>query len=97
VKEKILAAYRAGLRDVVLPAGNERDLRDVPDDVKEGMTFHLVSQMDEVFELALLPKGETGPRRRARRSVAMERGARAAIEQSDGGELDEAPDRERNV
>jgi ATP-dependent Lon protease len=96
VKEKILAAYRAGLREVVLPSGNERDLRDVPDDVREGMTFHLVSQMDEVFELALLPKGETGPRRRARSAVAVERGARAASEQNDGGEQDEAPNGARN-
>jgi ATP-dependent Lon protease len=53
VKEKTLAAYRAGLRQVVLPAGNRRDLRDVPDDVREGMTFHFVERMDQVFDLAL--------------------------------------------
>ncbi|HET7322531.1 MAG TPA: S16 family serine protease, partial [Longimicrobiaceae bacterium] len=39
VKEKTLAAYRAGIREMLLPAGNDRDLRDVPDDVREGMTF----------------------------------------------------------
>ncbi len=53
VKEKTLAAYRAGLRQVVLPAGNRRDLRDVPADVREGMTFHFVERMDEVFDIAL--------------------------------------------
>ena len=53
VKEKTLAAHRAGIRTVVLPAGNQRDLRDVPDDVREVMTFHLVGHMDEVFDLAL--------------------------------------------
>jgi ATP-dependent Lon protease len=53
VKEKTLAAYRAGLRQVVLPSGNRRDLRDVPDDVREGMTFHFVERMDQVFDLAL--------------------------------------------
>jgi ATP-dependent Lon protease len=53
VKEKTLAAYRAGLRQVVLPAGNRRDLRDVPPDVREGMTFHFVDRMDEVFDIAL--------------------------------------------
>ena len=53
VKEKILAAYRAGIRHVILPTGNQRDLRDVPDDVREGMNFHFVDHMDEVFTLAL--------------------------------------------
>ena len=53
VKEKTLAAYRAGLRRVILPRGNERDLRDVPADVREGMTFHFVTRMDEVFDIAL--------------------------------------------
>lgn len=56
VKEKMLAAYRAGLYNVILPAGNERDLRDVPDDVRDGMTFHFVHHMDEVFRIALLDK-----------------------------------------
>lgn len=53
VKEKVLAAYRAGLRDVILPKGNERDLRDVPEDVRDKMTFHFVERMDEVAKLAL--------------------------------------------
>jgi ATP-dependent Lon protease len=54
VKEKILAAYRAGLREVILPAGNRRDLRDVPGDVREGMEFHFVERMDQIFDVALL-------------------------------------------
>ena len=53
VKEKVLAAYRAGLRDVILPRGNERDLREVPDDVREKMMFHFVQRMDDVMKLAL--------------------------------------------
>jgi ATP-dependent Lon protease len=53
VKEKTLAAYRAGLRRVILPTGNRRDLRDVPADVREGMIFHFVDRMDEVFDIAL--------------------------------------------
>src|SRR5688572_3317123 len=59
VKEKVLAAYRAGLRDVILPRGNERDLRDVPDDVRGKMTFHFVERMDEVMKLALSEPPET--------------------------------------
>ncbi|SOD03490.1 ATP-dependent Lon protease [bacterium JGI 053] len=54
VKEKVLAAYRAGIGTVILPAGNRRDLRDVPEDVREGMRFHYVERMDQIFELALL-------------------------------------------
>ncbi len=54
IKEKVLAAYRAGIREVVLPAGNERDLREVPDDVRQGITFQFVERMDEVFAIALL-------------------------------------------
>jgi ATP-dependent Lon protease len=55
VKEKVLAAYRAGLREVIMPKSNEKDLRDVPDEVKQNMTFRFVERMDEVLEIALLP------------------------------------------
>lgn len=55
VKEKVLGAHRAGLRTVILPAENERDLEDVPDHVVQEMTFHHVSNVDEVFDLALAP------------------------------------------
>jgi ATP-dependent Lon protease len=55
LKEKILAAYRAGLREVILPKSNEKDLRDIPDEVKSYMNFRFVERMDEVFKLALLP------------------------------------------
>ena len=55
VKEKVLAAYRAGLREVILPKGNEKDVRDVPQEVRDKMAFTFASTMDEVFHLALLP------------------------------------------
>jgi len=54
VKEKILAAYRAGLRQVIMPAHNEKDLRDIPEEVKAAMAFTFVSRMDEVLHLMLL-------------------------------------------
>lgn len=56
VKEKVLAAYRAGLREVILPKGNEKDVRDVPQEVRDKMAFTFANTMDEVFHLALLPK-----------------------------------------
>ncbi|MGH7619864.1 MAG: endopeptidase La [Gemmatimonadaceae bacterium] len=55
VKEKVLSAYRAGLREVIMPKSNEKDLRDVPDEVKAHMAFTFVERMDEVLHLALLP------------------------------------------
>jgi ATP-dependent Lon protease len=55
VKEKVLAAYRAGIRQVIMPKSNEKDLRDVPAEVREHMAFTFVERMDEVLHLALLP------------------------------------------
>jgi len=54
IKEKVLAAHRADIRRVVLPAGNEKDLRDVPEKVRSGIAFNFVDRMDEVISLALL-------------------------------------------
>jgi ATP-dependent Lon protease len=53
VKQKVLAAHRAGLREVILPRRNEGDLDDVPEQVREDITFHLVETVDEVLALAL--------------------------------------------
>lgn len=55
LKEKSLAAHRAGIRKVLLPKENERDLRDIPDSVRNDMEFIPVSHMDEVLQHALLP------------------------------------------
>ncbi|MGH9458055.1 MAG: endopeptidase La [Thermoanaerobaculia bacterium] len=53
VKDKVLAASRAGLTRVILPRENERDLDEIPADVREKMEFHLVDSMDEVVTIAL--------------------------------------------
>lgn len=53
IKEKILAAHRAGLKTVILPQRNEVDLDDLPEEVRNDLTFHLVDMMDEVLEKAL--------------------------------------------
>ncbi|HUF29086.1 MAG TPA: endopeptidase La [Gemmatimonadaceae bacterium] len=55
VKEKVLAAYRGGLRHTILPKSNEKDLRDIPNEVREKMTFTFAESMDQVLLLALLP------------------------------------------
>ncbi|MHB8510067.1 MAG: endopeptidase La [Candidatus Dormibacteria bacterium] len=53
VKQKVLAAHRMGLKEVILPRRNEKDLDDVPASVREEMTFHLASRVEEVLAVAL--------------------------------------------
>ncbi len=53
IKEKVLAAHRAGVKRVILPKRNEADLIDVPDDVKREMQFHFIDNVEELLELAL--------------------------------------------
>ncbi|HKJ93175.1 MAG TPA: endopeptidase La, partial [Longimicrobiales bacterium] len=53
VKEKVLGAWRAGIREIVLPQDNEPDLDDLPVEVREGLTVHVASELDEVLAHAL--------------------------------------------
>ena len=53
IKEKCLAAHRAGIKHVVLPKRNAPDLEEVPDEILEGLDIHLVGKIDEVLPLVL--------------------------------------------
>ncbi len=53
IKDKVLAAYRGGITEVILPRENEKDLEEIPGEVREAMEVHLVESMDEVLRLAL--------------------------------------------
>ena len=55
VKQKLLAAHRAGIATVLIPKRNEPDLEDVPENVREALSIHPVSDVREVLELALEP------------------------------------------
>jgi ATP-dependent Lon protease len=55
LKQKVLAAHAAGLTEVIVPERNEDDLNDVPSDVRDGMTFHIVRSVDQVLAVALEP------------------------------------------
>jgi len=57
IKMKILAAHRAGLTTVILPKRNERDLEELPEDVREAVTFVPVDRIDEALKVGLLPDG----------------------------------------
>ena len=73
LKEKAVAAHRARITDVVIPHGNERDLEDLPEEVRAAVRFHPARTMDEVLAIALRPlpaeKGEA-----ERRPAAAEKG-----------------------
>jgi ATP-dependent Lon protease len=62
VKEKLLAAHRAGIKEVILPKENEKDLQDIPQDILESIKVDLVETMDEVLQVALerlpVPQGQ---------------------------------------
>jgi ATP-dependent Lon protease len=53
IKEKILAARRAGIQHVILPKDNEKDLKQLPDDVREAMSFTLAEHIEEVLKVAI--------------------------------------------
>jgi ATP-dependent Lon protease len=53
IKDKVLAAYRAGILTIILSTENEKDLDDLPEEVRSKMEFHLVSNMDEVIKVAM--------------------------------------------
>jgi ATP-dependent Lon protease len=63
IKEKVLGAYRAGIREVILPDENDKDLEEIPDDVREEMDFHLVEHIDQVLSLALVRDVEADVRK----------------------------------
>ncbi len=53
IKDKLLAAFRAGIRTIILSAENDKDLDDLPEEIRSQMEFHLVSNMDEVIKVAM--------------------------------------------
>ncbi len=53
LKEKLLAAQRGGIKNVIIPSENERDLKEIPDNVKEHLTIYPLKWMDDVLEIAL--------------------------------------------
>jgi len=55
IKEKVLAAHRAGLKCVLIPHRNERDLEDVPAEVRADLDIKLIRRMDEILSLVLEP------------------------------------------
>jgi ATP-dependent Lon protease len=76
IKEKMLAAHRAGLKTVILPKRNEKDLDDLPEEVRQSMKFVLVDKVDQVFDAALAKLSGNG-RRRGRKAPARRSSAKS--------------------
>ncbi len=64
LKEKVLAAHRAGLKKVLIPKKNEKDLHDIPRRVRKDLEFVFVERMDEVLPVALMPSPSASRRKR---------------------------------
>jgi len=56
LKEKVLGAHRAGIKTIILPKANEADIEDVPEEVRNVLSFHPVETLREVLEIALVPE-----------------------------------------
>jgi ATP-dependent Lon protease len=53
IKEKVLAAHRAGVREVIIPADNEKDLAEIPAEIKKSINFRFARKMDDVLKWAI--------------------------------------------
>jgi ATP-dependent Lon protease len=60
LKEKTLAAKRAGIKEVIVPKRNEKDLPDIPEEVRQTLKFHFVENVDQALEVALGPLPRKG-------------------------------------
>jgi ATP-dependent Lon protease len=54
LKEKVIAAHRAGITDVIIPHANMKDLREIPENVREDITFHPAEVVEDVLKVALV-------------------------------------------
>jgi ATP-dependent Lon protease len=58
IKNKVLAAHRAGIQEIIIPALNEVDLEEIPESVRQNLTFYPVERLDQALEIAFPPHGE---------------------------------------
>jgi ATP-dependent Lon protease len=62
IREKLVAAHRARIQNVLIPKENQRDLEEIPDHIKEKLQFHFVENIDDALKLAL----SEGPKRKSK-------------------------------
>lgn len=71
VKEKVIAAHRAGLKTIILPKDNKKDLEDVPKEVLKDLSFKFVTHMDEVLKIALIKPLKVEAKKNSKKQVAV--------------------------
>ena len=81
VKEKLLGAHRAGIREIIVPMENEADLEDIPESVRKELTVHCVEDLDAVMDVALRRGGNKKPKKT---STRPRKPAKAAAEPEPG-------------
>jgi ATP-dependent Lon protease len=69
IKEKVLAAHRAGITSVILPEKNRKDLPDIPEEIQSDMAIHFCSRMEQVLDIALGEK----ELERCRKNLSLEK------------------------
>ena len=84
IKEKVLAAHRAGLKTVILPKRNESDLEDLPEEVRDSMKFIFVETVDEVLKAALEPKARRKATQKTKNTDGRKDNSRTANVKSNG-------------
>src|SRR5574341_974384 len=72
IKEKVLAAHRAGLKMVILPKRNEKDLDELPEQVRKDLNFVFAEQVSDVFDAALSARRASAPSGNGRKPAASE-------------------------
>ena len=72
IRDKVLAAERAGIRTVILPKRNENDLEEVPENIRQAMHFELADQFDEALAVALATGRQRRPRKRVTKAASPE-------------------------
>ena len=71
VKEKVTAAHRSGIKTIILPDHNKKDLEDIPDHIKKDLTFHFAHEMMDVIDVAL--PGTNGKKKKTVKKTSTKR------------------------
>ena len=82
VKEKLLAAYRAGIKNVIVPKDNEKDMEEIPEEIKEAFNIIFVEEMDEVLRVAFVENiflGEDGSAAPPKKPIDKQEGRRGSV------------------
>ena len=76
IKDKVLAAYRAGIKTILLPAWNRKDIEDIPANVQKSISFHFINDMMEVIKLALEPVKKKKPAKKKISALSVKKSKR---------------------